>query len=106
MEKLIRPSTPWEKLAIVAKRVAKQTVEKINEGRIAHPELRLPLIEYFAPDVKDFEADFELYMKKEIYEAQLQILEKYGTLHQALQILRELDEINFKIAIKENPDRR
>jgi len=106
MEKFIRRYTPWENLAIVAKRVAKKTIEKINEGRISHPELRLPVIQYFAPDVKDFEEEFELYMKKEIYEAQLEILEKYGTLHQALQILRELDEINFKISIKENPDRR
>lgn len=92
--------TPWRRLAFVARRVTEKSIRLLNERTANAPA------EYLVPDVRDFEEEFEIYMRKELLEAELAVIQRHGTFARALEIGAQLNEINFKIAERENQHAR
>ena len=92
-------SAQARELAVVARRVTFVTQREINKHR-THS-----FLEVFAPDIKDFEIEFEPYVQRMILQAKLEVLERHGTFPEAQKIMNELNELNFQIAKRERPDR-
>jgi hypothetical protein len=90
--------TAWKELAIVARRLVVDINEKINHGRPVDEQTPFP----YTPSVRDFEAEFELYVRKLILESQLEILQRTGTFAQAVELMKEIAVLREKIRDKEN----
>ena len=97
--------TPWRELAILARKVAENSVRRINDSRATRPDLRFPQIEYHAPDIADFEEAFERYFIEELakidevaeIERYLEWVRKYGPASEARKLLDKLRELDSMI---------
>jgi hypothetical protein len=103
VQRIVEELTPWRKLAIICRKVGKEKIEAIDRQRRANPECAFPDLNSFMPDVADYEAALELEVRKELVEATLRWVRKYGPLSEALSLLKELDEINHQITKRDFP---
>lgn len=85
--------TPEGRLAVIAHNLTEEFAQNYQETRIGPQR----------PDLADFRKVFGLYVQREILEAELGILERYGTFVQAIEKYNKLNEIAFKIAQREHP---
>lgn len=86
--------TPEGRLAIIAHELSEGFADEYRATRTGPQR----------PDVADYRSAFELYVRKEILEAELKVLERYGTYPEAIDKHVKLNDINFKIAQRQHPD--
>lgn len=87
--------------------------EDTPEGRIAAAAFMIldEIIVRFArsgtgparPDRADFRDGLALYVQREIIQAKLDVVKQHGTFPQAIDLQKQLDAVNFRIAQRENP---
>jgi len=61
----------------------------------------------YAPDVADFEKEFELYLQRDLLELEKCYLENYDKLARIARLIEvngKLNALNFEIAKHKNPD--
>jgi hypothetical protein len=98
-ERINRELTPWKRLAIVAHRLMMRVARVANQGENKY--------RIYAPDIADFEKEFELYYQRDLLELEKLYLENYDKLARVARLIevnRKLSALKFAIAKRENPD--
>jgi hypothetical protein len=98
-ERSNRELTPWRRLAFIAHRLMTRIARIVDQGEGKH--------RIYAPDVADFEKEFELYLQRDLLELEKLYLENYDKLARIARLIEingKLNELNFQIAKRERPD--
>lgn len=91
-------TTPWKRLAIVAHRLMQRIAHVQNQGGNQY--------RIYAPDIADFEKEFEIYYQRDLLEIEKRYLENYDSgrrFSRLLEVAAKLGELNFEIAKREHP---